>query len=54
MFAQQFSCGSSVTGEDEVVVQGDVADSVIEFIKSQWPEVNHKIDLSVPMTTQLS
>lgn len=38
-FATHFSCGSSVTGEDEVVVQGDVCDNVISFIQSQWPEV---------------
>ena len=39
-FAQHFSCGSSVTGEDEIVIQGDVTDDVIDFIQEKWPEVN--------------
>lgn len=38
-FAQRFSCGSSVTGEDEVVVQGEVADDMIEYIQQVWPEI---------------
>ena len=38
-FAQHFSCGSSVTGEDEIVIQGDVTDDVIDFIQEKWPEV---------------
>ena len=40
MFAQHFSCGSSVTGEDEVVIQGDVWEDVLEFIPEKWPEVS--------------
>lgn len=39
LFAQHFSCGSSVTGEDEVVIQGDVWEDVLEFIPEKWPEV---------------
>lgn len=39
MFAQKFSCGSSVTGEDEVVVQGDVYDGIGDFVKDKWPQV---------------
>ena len=39
-FAQHYSCGSSVTGEDEVVIQGDVCDEVIDFIQEKWPEVS--------------
>ena len=38
-FAQHFSCGSSVTGEDEIVIQGDVTDNIIDFIQEKWPEV---------------
>lgn len=38
-FAQHFSCGSSVTGEDEIVVQGDVYDNIADFIKDKWPQV---------------
>ena len=39
IFAQHFSCGSSVTGEDEVVVQGDVTDDIFDLIQKHWPEV---------------
>ena len=39
VFAQHFSCGSSVTGDDEVVVQGDVTDDIFDLIQKHWPEV---------------
>ena len=39
-FAQHFSCGSSVTGDDEIVIQGDVSYDIIDFIQKKWPEVN--------------
>ena len=39
-FAQHFSCGSSVTGDDEIVVQGDVYDDVAELIQQKWPQVS--------------
>lgn len=32
LFAQKFSCGSSVSGEDEIIVQGDVTDELIDLI----------------------
>ena len=38
-FAQRFSCGASVTGEDEIVVQGEVAADMFDFIQQTWPEV---------------
>ena len=38
-FAQHFSCGSSVTGEDEIVIQGDVSFEVADFIPDKWMEV---------------
>ena len=38
-FSSHFSCGSSVTGDDEVVIQGDVCDNLIDFIQTHWPEV---------------
>ena len=38
-FAQHFSCGSSVTGEDEIVVQGDICYDLNDFIQQKWPEV---------------
>lgn len=41
-FAQHFSCGSSVTGDDEVVIQGDVGTDVLDFIQERWSEVDDK------------
>lgn len=40
IFAQHFSCGSSVTGDDEVVVQGDVTDDIFDLIQKHWSEVS--------------
>jgi len=31
-FGAKFACGSSVTGDDEIVIQGDIVDELIEFI----------------------
>lgn len=28
-----------MTGEDEVVVQGDIIDDMVSFLLEQWPEV---------------
>ena len=28
-----------MTGDDEVVIQGDVCDNAIDFIQTHWPEV---------------
>ncbi len=39
LFANKFSCGSSVTGDDDIVIQGDVSYDVVELIQSTWPEV---------------
>ena len=41
MFAQHFSCGSSVTGDDEIGIQGDVGEDIVEFITDKWPEVDN-------------
>ena len=38
-FAQKYSCGSSLTGPDEIVIQGDVLDDLLDFIPEKWPEV---------------
>ena len=40
LFANKFSCGSSVTGDDEIVIQGDVSYDIIELIQNTWPEVS--------------
>uniref|UniRef100_A0A4W4HAS8 Density-regulated protein n=1 Tax=Electrophorus electricus TaxID=8005 RepID=A0A4W4HAS8_ELEEL len=39
-FAQKFSCGASVTAEDEIIIQGDFTDDVIDVIQEKWPEVD--------------
>jgi len=39
-FSHKFSCGSSVTGEDEIVIQGDVKDEVFDIITEKWPEID--------------
>ncbi|XP_043924845.1 density-regulated protein [Protopterus annectens] len=39
-FAQKFSCGASVTAEDEIIIQGDFTDDITEVIQEKWPEVD--------------
>lgn len=39
MFSSKFSCGSSVTGDDEIVIQGDVSDDLFDFLPEKWPQV---------------
>uniref|UniRef100_A0A8D2JML7 Density-regulated protein n=1 Tax=Sciurus vulgaris TaxID=55149 RepID=A0A8D2JML7_SCIVU len=39
-FAQKFSCSASVTGEDEIIIQGDFTDGIIDVIQKKWPEVD--------------
>lgn len=40
LFAQKFSCGSSVSGEDEIIIQGDVTDDVIDLILEKFEQVD--------------
>jgi density-regulated protein DRP1 len=40
MFGSRFACGSSVTGDDEIVIQGDVKDDLFDFIPEKWPEID--------------
>lgn len=42
MFSSKFSCGSSVTGDDEIVIQGDVSDDLFDFLPEKWPQVIKK------------
>jgi len=39
-FGTKFACGSSVTGDDEIVIQGDVKDELFDIIPEKWPEVS--------------
>ena len=44
-FATKFSCGSSVTGDDEIVIQGDVCDEVADYITVHWSDVSRLIKI---------
>lgn len=39
-FGGRFACGSSVTGDDEIVIQGDVKDDLIDVLVEKWPQVS--------------
>ncbi|CAI5445491.1 unnamed protein product [Caenorhabditis angaria] len=41
-FAQKFACGSSVTGNDEIVIQGDVKDDLFDLIPGKWAQVTEE------------
>ncbi|KAK2182925.1 hypothetical protein NP493_332g01000 [Ridgeia piscesae] len=41
-FASSFSCGSSVTGDDEIVIQGDVKDDLFDIISEKWPQIDEE------------
>lgn len=43
-FGTKFACGSSVTGDDEIVIQGDVKDDLFDVIPEKWPEVIYFIN----------
>jgi len=38
--ASRFACGASVTGDDEIVIQGDVKDDLFDVLPEKWPEVD--------------
>ncbi|RWS24958.1 putative 39S ribosomal protein L45-like protein [Leptotrombidium deliense] len=42
-FAGKFACGSSVTGTDEIVIQGDVKDDLFDIICEKWPEIDEDV-----------
>jgi len=39
-FSQRFACGSSVTGPDEIVIQGDVKDDLFDVLPEKWPQID--------------
>ena len=39
-FGQKFACGASITGDDEIVIQGDFKDDLWDLIPEKWPEVS--------------
>lgn len=40
LFSKKFACSSSVTGPDEIVVQGDVKYEIIELIPEKFSEID--------------
>ena len=38
-FGQKFACGASITGDDEIVIQGDFKDDLFDLIPEKWSEV---------------
>ena len=41
-FGSKFACGSSVTGDDEIVIQGDVKDELFDVVPEKWPEIDEE------------
>ena len=39
-FGTKFACGASVTGEDEIVIQGDVKDELFDLLPEKWPQID--------------
>nr|KAG5690636.1 hypothetical protein BaRGS_018106 [Batillaria attramentaria] len=39
-FATKFSCGSSVSGDDEIVIQGDVKDDLFDILPEKWSQID--------------
>ncbi|KAI0220368.1 Density-regulated protein, partial [Lamellibrachia satsuma] len=37
-FARSFSCGLSVTGDDEIVIQGNIKDDLFDIISEKWSQ----------------
>jgi len=39
-FSSKFACSSSVTGDDEIIIQGDVKDDLFDIIPEKWPQID--------------
>eukprot|EP00914_Ancora_sagittata_P018595 GHVO01036870.1.p1 GENE.GHVO01036870.1~~GHVO01036870.1.p1 ORF type:complete len:202 (+),score=41.44 GHVO01036870.1:14-619(+) len=39
-FAGVFACGSSVTGDDEIVIQGDCKDDLFDLLTEKWGQID--------------
>ncbi|XP_002730386.1 density-regulated protein homolog [Saccoglossus kowalevskii] len=42
-FANRFATGSSVTGDDEIVIQGDVTYDIIDVVQDKWAEIEDEM-----------
>jgi density-regulated protein DRP1 len=38
-FVNKLSCGLSVTGDNEIVIQGDVKDGLFDILPKKWAEI---------------
>ena len=39
-FGTKFACGASVTGDDEIVIQGDVKDDLFDLLPEKWSQID--------------
>ena len=39
-FANKFACGSTIQGEDEIVIQGDVKFDLFDILPEKWKIVS--------------
>lgn len=42
-FSSKFACSSSVTGDDEIVIQGDVTDDLFDVLPEKFPEIDEDL-----------
>jgi len=42
-FGKKFAASSSITGDDEIVIQGDCKDDLFDLIPEKWPEVDEDL-----------
>jgi len=42
-FSSKFACSASVTGDDEIVIQGDVKDDLFDILPEKWPEIDEDL-----------
>merc|ERR1712122_62800 len=42
-FGQKFACGASITGDDEIVIQGDFKDDLFDLIPEKWKDVDEDL-----------
>ncbi|OTF78466.1 density-regulated protein-like protein, partial [Euroglyphus maynei] len=38
-FSSRFACGSSISGTDEIIIQGDVKDDLFDVLPEKWPQI---------------
>ncbi|KAL3856481.1 hypothetical protein ACJMK2_011233 [Sinanodonta woodiana] len=41
-FSNKFSCGSSISGDDEIVIQGDVKDDLFDILPEKWSIIDEE------------